>query len=335
MQEFKEHAQEEVSVPPTISHTSSAPTMPADAKSSGYIMSVSSSSDSLPTEETFSLQYWGRFEVPSPASSNTDQVLIIDSLVAKMKEVMPAKARIKKKSFGSRFMRSSSAKMASAVAAVDVEGVDGPISSKEDSEAREDSDVAITFTPSSPMQEEGEAGSTSSLSTGEPCASPEDPADVHTPCNQPSITAVATTVAAALNGRIRTESTADFDTLPELANLKSSTEFQALSGGGGGGGGGAGREGREVAVQKVCLVFSGVSVVVTVEQTHHVILKKSIKSIACCAQVRECEGCAVGVSSCTVPCRERRRMSMWPSLAGAKRTRSTTLTSLWQRIPRW
>ena len=285
MQEFKEHAQEEVTVPPTINHTSSAP-MPTDMKSSGYVMS-SSSGTSLPTEETFKMEYWGRFEVPSPASSNTDQVFIIDSLVAKIKE---AKGRIKKKSFSSRFMsRSNSSKVSAASAAVEGVGADGPATAKEGLELRDDSDVVITLTASSPMQEDGEAGSTSSLSTGEPCASPEDPADEHTPCNQLTTAAVATAAAAQLNGRLRTEST-DFDTLPELANLKSSMEFQALSlkrgGVGGEGGGEGGKEAQGPRVQRVRLVFSGVSVVVTAEQNQDVILKKSIRSIACCAQVR-------------------------------------------------
>lgn len=312
MQEFKEHAREEVTVPPTISHTSSVP-VPVDIKSSGYVMS-SSNSGALPTEETFRMDYWGRFEVPSPASSNTDQVLIIDSLVGKMRETMPPKSRSKKKSFSSRFMgRSISSKLSSSSSAVDE--VDA--NTKESSESRDDPDIAIMLTPSSPVQEASEAGSTSSISTGDPCCtSPDDPADEHTPCNQqPSSGAPQfnsqqpnsaapqlnnqrpnsaapqlrpSSAAPQLNGRIRTESN-DFDTLPELANLKSSTEFQALSLKTGGEEGG-GKEGR---VQRVRLVFSGVSVVVSAEQDQHIILKKPIKSIACCAQVSR--GAEVGI----------------------------------------
>lgn len=310
MTEFKEHSQEEVTVPPTISHnlSSSSSPSPVDSKSSGYIMSRS---HSLPRQEEYKLEYWGRYEVPPPASGSTDQVVLIDTLVAKFREVPGSagttltKFRTKKKSFGSRFMRNSTTKVSSSAGVEELEppssnvGHAGsmeclssdtspsqpsndasPILPRDGRSNSEGQDIPITFTAVSPtLEEEREE-----LSPREPSTSPEDPADHHSLCMQTtSQTLIADhhslchelttpTNAAEPNGRVRTVSS-DFDTLPELANLKGSSEFQALS-----------FRSRNT-VQKVLLLFSGVSVVVYPQNSQQIILKKSIQNIACCAQV--------------------------------------------------
>lgn len=302
MIEFKEHAQEEVSVPLTINHNHSASSgsLSADVKSSGYIMSMSQNG-SMPREEEYKLEYWGRYEVPPPASANSDQVMVIDSLVSKLREAIPSaggsggstlssKFRPKKRSFGARLMgRSSKAPpdavdfSAATTSGVECEGLgecsilggnhthnhhQGPCT-----DSRDGSDVSITVQSSSPTlspPDKGESAQGHGSST-----SPDDPADYHTSCEQQTRDTSTSSLSAQPNGRVRTES-ADFDTIPELANLKSSTEFQALS---------MKTVDSVNATQKVRLLFSGVSVMVVTEQSENVILKKSIKTIACCAQV--------------------------------------------------
>lgn len=290
MTEFKEHAQEEVVVPPTITHnqtTGALGSNSADMKSSGYIMS-SSQSGGVPREEEYKLEYWGKYEVPPPASSNSDQVMIIDVLVSKYREAVYGlgKFRTKKRSFGAKFMRNSSkgpspvgteavdALSASSTTSVESEGDSAtnspsslhpkPMCSADSSDS---SDISISLTPSSPPPpEEGCDSSTS----------PEDPADHHTSCKQSVVPNVSSVVKSS---DTRPESS-DFDTIPELANLKSTTEFQALSLKAT-----SGASGAVQSQQKVRLLFSGVNVVVVTEQTEHVILRKSIRNIACCAQV--------------------------------------------------
>lgn len=301
MQRFKQHAQEEVVVPPTITHNHSAASLgpsSTDVKSSGYIMS--SSGGALPREEEYKLEYWGRYEVPSPASSTIDQVVIIDTLVSKYREAANlVKFRGKKRSFGSKFMRNrgqlessesvvgtasltsltSTPSLTSVTSMTDatnpsVEGdssaSSSPKKSRHSTDGSDNSDVSITLTPSSPPP-------TISLPDGGGVAcdgstSPEDPSDQHTSCNQ-------TLSQSSEATRPRPESS-DFDTIPELRDLKTSTEFQALS---------LKPEATPSSTvqtqQKVRLLFSGVNVMVVTEQTEHVILKKSIRNIACCAQV--------------------------------------------------
>lgn len=272
MTEFKEHAQEEVAVPPTITHNHSTvaeDTNTADMKSSGFIMS-SLHSGGLPREEEYKLEYWGRYEVPAPASSNSDQVMIIDTLVSKYRDAMFGKFRSKKRSFGAKFsVRKDPAK--SLANAASTEAVDSlstvsstSLESDGDSPAQhkakgsydssDSSDISITLTPSSPPPSEGDSS-----------VSPEDPADQHTSVKQ--------------NNTVNHSESSDFDTLPELASLKSTTEFQALSLKGPADGGGV------QSPQKVRLLFSGTNVVVVTEQTENVLLRKSIRNIACCAQV--------------------------------------------------
>lgn len=271
MTEFKVHSHGEVAVPPTITHNSNSfSSLPADGKSSGYIMS--SLSGSLPREEEYKLEYWGQHQVPPPSS---DQVELIDDLVSKFREVMSnsgmahSKFRTKKRSFGSRFKTKTSTPKLPSLESVDSDLSAGSVDSLGEAGRQavslDSQDVGCILTPASPVLHE-------SCTQPEPLsASLEDPADFHSSCHQ--------NILPVVDGRSRTESS-DFDTIPELANLKSSTEFQALSLQDGSGG--------EMVVknQKVRLIFTGVSVlVVTSGNTENVVLKKPIRQIACCAQV--------------------------------------------------
>lgn len=346
MMEFKEHAQEEVTVPPTITHNlgSTMDSSSADIKSSGYIMSTSSQSSGLSQEEEYKLEYWGKYEIPSLDSANYDQVAIIDTLVSKCREAMP-KHRTKKRSFGSKFMGRSMSKpplghggldavdSSASLSAASISSVE----SEEDSmttssvslaqksvaysiNGSDSSDVSLTLTPSSPPPPEVRQSSSTS---------PDDPADHHVSCTQ-ALRSAGSSASLHSQLRQRTEST-DFDTLPELANLKSSTEFQALSMSVSGSGTGVATVQSQ---QKVRLLFSGVSVVVAVEQTQHIILKKSIRNIACCAQVRHCVRYVLVRVFCCVH-RARRRVTLLDSLAEIKNTRNISATCSWPRMQKW
>ena len=66
---------------------------------------------------------------------------------------------------------------------------------------------------------------------------------------------------------------ADYDVLPDLDNLRSTPEFQALG------------QLSDLPHQKVRVVFSGFCVSVLLEESGELLLKRSIRTIACCAQV--------------------------------------------------
>ena len=98
MNKFKKHAKEEVSVGSTVSRSA---TSPADLKkSSGLIFHPPSASQTTAAasnhgrassrEDTklceYCLEYVGKFEVPSPATSSENQVETVDNIVAKLRE---------------------------------------------------------------------------------------------------------------------------------------------------------------------------------------------------------------------------------------------------------
>lgn len=288
MTEFKVHAQEEVVVPPTITHNQSTGALDnlADVKSSGYIMS--SQNGGLPREEEYKLDYWGKYEVPPPATSNSDQVIIIDTLVSKYRETVYGKFRSKKRSFGAKFMRNSNKGSPSSAGTEGVDSLSATSSTSLESEGESTSAISVCHAPVKPMCSTDSSDSsdmsitltqTSPPLTEDSSTSPEDPADQHSSCKQSIIP--KTSSATNLPSNARPESS-DFDTIPELANLKSTTEFQALSFKTI-----SGSSGTVQSQQKVRLLFSGVNVVVVTDQTEHEheILRKSIRSIACCAQV--------------------------------------------------
>ena len=65
----------------------------------------------------------------------------------------------------------------------------------------------------------------------------------------------------------------EYDTLPELESLQHSPEFQAL------------RHPLELPVKAVKLVFSGLSVSIVSRQSRELLLRRTIRTIACCGQV--------------------------------------------------
>ena len=65
----------------------------------------------------------------------------------------------------------------------------------------------------------------------------------------------------------------DYDVLPDLDNLRGTPEFQALG------------SVSDLPQQSVRLVFSGFCVSVLLEESGELLLKRSIRTIACCAQV--------------------------------------------------
>ena len=78
---------------------------------------------------------------------------------------------------------------------------------------------------------------------------------------------------AAIRGLVRATSdsaSSEFDTLPELANLRDTPAFQALS---------------LIQHQKIKLMFSGLTVTMVTEQGEEQILNLNVRSISCCAQV--------------------------------------------------
>lgn len=268
MAKFKQHAQEEVAVPPTVTHnfsSSSSFGSAEHAQSAGFILTHHPSTASQPKGEEYKLEYYGRHEVPPPATATSDQVEIIDSLVSKISD--GGHKRSKKLNFRLRKRANSKTAPTVGVDTVDGDHINDSTTNSSSSSLTVVSDVSIIIKSGVSPTEHSEGG----VESGEELpSSPLDPADQHCSCSQPLKIA---------NGHLKHHSSdsADFDTLPELANLESSTEFQALSL--------KTAEGWPVISQKVRLMFSGVSVVVLTEHTNEIILKKSIRNIACCAQV--------------------------------------------------
>ena len=312
MTQFKQHAREEVSVPSTLANSSTG----ADVKPSGYIISSAHSGTLSQADEEYRLEYMGRHEVASPATASSDQVQIIDSLVSKIREAMVAsgKARSKKKSLGSRLRGKANTSKSSLVSSesVDQDGRDNVTTNSLVSDS-----VSIAFSSAGmqnlsdnnlegtrPLEQEPDPGDVSIILTRSSpdegnkvhrdISLPDDHGDQHSSCRQ-------TPPNSDKKEKEKVSESSDFDIIPELANLKTSTEFQALS---------LKTDASSIIVnKKVRLVFTGVSVVVLTEETGDTILKKSIKSIACCAQVtslfKSNHHCYV-----TVMCRGRRRVSI-------------------------
>lgn len=139
-------------------------------------------------------------------------------------------------------------------------------------------------------------------------------------------------------GQKRTSSksmSSDFDTLPELASLKETPEFQYLSQ--------KSLSQIKRQSQKVKLIFSGLSVKVVLEENGEELLKKRIRTIACCAHVcKFFSYLLVSLPSLLVLLklptpRERKKENIWGSLPrkGPGIPKSTTCTSSCQRAPKW
>ncbi len=280
MVRFKQQAEEEIAVPAMVTHNlrSSSSSLPlADMKSSGYIISSHNgppSSGSSGSDE-YRLEYLGKHQVPLTASNDSmDQVELIDALVAKVREATRGKGKGRKKGFGSRF-RGKNAKPPLPVGTN--EGVVLP-GSEDVRDSRHSSYSSYTRHASSSSSSSSERQSEVDINiTSSSPLYPKDhtllPPNEDLPgggCGVPEGSSSSQENSPELREK---KPSSEFDTIPELANLQASTEFQALS------------NRRGVAFQKVRLLFTGVSVVVLTEDTGEIVLKKSVKSIACCAQV--------------------------------------------------
>ena len=293
MSKFKAHAREEVSVGSTISRSkmSDLPT-----KSSGLIFSSSLKHhppEVQPTQDTpregseYHVQFLGKFEVPSPSTSSDNQVQTIDKLVSRLKENYDMKSK-KKESFSSRIRAklSSSASLKSSSTPTlgkdDVGSATPPSDDQMSSQSNpslcsqgsgSSSDVSIPIfsVSSDPVESEGTnkgVEPTEHVQNGIAGGQSDkqdsvDPANGDIPHGEDKTT------------HNRNDSVcSDFDTIPELASLQDSALFQSLSGP------------LALPSRRVKLVFSDLTVFLVSEDGGERIMKKNIRNIVCCAQVR-------------------------------------------------
>ena len=123
MAKFRKHAREEVHVGNTVNrHSNSSPDLvqhhlifPHQQSKANKNGRKNESSD--PTLCEYHLEYLGKFEVDSPATSDQSQVQTIDNIVAKLKEASSlkksrtAKNKPRRKSFGAMFRKSASSQV--------------------------------------------------------------------------------------------------------------------------------------------------------------------------------------------------------------------------------
>ena len=352
MNKFKQHAKEEVSVGSTISRgTNSSSNL---RRSSGLIFAppfqqttaAASNSHSRGSGEDrtlceYHLEYVGKFEVTSPATSKETQVETVDNIVAKVKEnqkngkTLPPRAKPKRRSLSAMFKSIGKTSSSSR----DSDSIDGIAASNSASSLLDDEPFETNEHSTSSLSlhsQELEEGSSTDISVTVTAASPDlltPPMDIHRPMPQENGSSSGTTdgstseregkrensssplvleglerkengvmeeskVAAVKSGsgsnvdvagqngaELEEETTAvirklvratsdsmssEFDTLPELANLRDSPAFQALS---------------LTQHQKVKLMFSGLNVAMVSEQGEEQILNLNVRNISCCAQV--------------------------------------------------
>ena len=364
MNKFKKHAKEEVSVGSTISRGANSS---SDLrKSSGLIfappsqqtMAAASNSNRGSVEDRtlceYHLEYVGKFEVSSPASSKETQVETVDNIVAKLKENQKNSTTLLSKAKSKRRSLSAMLKSIGKASGRDTDSVDGIAASNSASSLLDDEPFVTNEHSASSLSlhsQELEEGSSTDISITVTSASPDlltPPMDVHRPMSQENGSTNGTTngsvserereensssplvleglerkedgvmeesktdvrngsssnqdtagqngeeleeeTAAAIRGLVRATSdstSSEFDTLPELANLRDSLAFQALS---------------LTQHQKVKLVFSGLTVAMVSEQGEEQILNLNVRNISCCAQVSVQYVCIMCVCVCCMYC---------------------------------
>ena len=204
MDKFKQHAKREVSVGSTVSRSA---TPPDDTKkSSGLIFAPPSQKTAAASKSLrgsgedkllceYHLEYIGKFEVPSPSSSNVAQIETVDNIVAKLKEnqknshghlTVQSKGKPKKRSFTSMLkgIGKSSGK--------DSDSVDGIAASNSASSLLDDDDettspLAANEHSASSLSLHSQDGSSTDISITVTTASPDlltPPMDVHRPMSQ-------------------------------------------------------------------------------------------------------------------------------------------------------
>ena len=367
MNKFKRHAKEEVSVGSTISRGSNSSFdskkssglifAPPSQQTTAAVAAASSSSSGSPRSKRgsgsgrdrtlceYQLEYVGKFEVSSPATSKETQVETVDNIIAKVTEnrrngttVLP-KGKSKRRSFSSMLKSIGKGSSSRDTDSVDGIAASNSASSLLDDEAFETNEHSTSSLSlhSQELEEGNCSSSTTDISVTVTSASPDlltPPMDVHRPMPQENGSLSGTTdggsttsereerrrenlssplvlkglkengvleeenkveVAAVRNSsgsdvdavgrngeRLEEETVAairrlvratsvsassEFDTLPELANLRSTLAFQALS------------------LKKIKLMFSGLTVTMVTEQGEEQILNLNVRSISCCAQV--------------------------------------------------
>ena len=270
--------------------------------------------------DTYKLVYLGKSKIPSSVTTGSDQVKIIDTLVVKAREALAARSNVqgkqgpRKKSIGSR-LRGRNTKSSPPISRTQSFGKSSPPISRTQSFGKSSPPISRTqsfgkssppisktqsFGKSSPVkrvrsssdgeqgdmekQEEDRGHNISLLPPGKAEEALSKSAMLNG--NRRKVrdeVDVAASVSASSSRVSRTLDNGEFDTIPELGNLQRSLEFQALSG--------MHNEDHMNTMDKntvnikVQLNFTGVHVVVVAEETSEVLFKKSIKTIACCAQV--------------------------------------------------
>ena len=176
MNKFKKHAKEEVAVGSTVSRSA---TSPADLKkSSGLIFapptltSTSSASNKASSKDTmvceYHLDYVGKFEVPSPATSNENQVETVDNIVAKLRENQKGKPKTRR-SLSAMFKGIGKG---SPTNSRDSDSIDGMAASNSASSLLDEADSPLTLNVRSVSSEE--EGSSTDISVTVTTASSEE-----------------------------------------------------------------------------------------------------------------------------------------------------------------
>ena len=297
MSKFKVHAREEVSIGSTISR-SKASDLPT--KSSGLIFSTSlkhhpperQSSQEKPRQGSeYHVQFLGKFEVPSPSSSKDNQVQTIDKIVSRLKDSYEVKTK-KKESFSSRIrakLTSSVGLKSSSTPSLSTEDVDFATPPSDDqlssqsnpslcSQESGSPDMSVrVFTSSPEPLEFSVGGSEGSKEEVDGSGATEHVQNGEMDGQRDETHSAGQANGEVLHSKDRTRNDSicsDFDTIPELASLQDSAVFQSLSGPQG------------PPSRRVRLVLSELTVMLVCEDSGERVMKKSVRNILSCAQVR-------------------------------------------------
>lgn len=262
MAKFKVHAREEVSVGSIISqdNTSDLP-----SKLPGFIFPSSRKHhppDSKPLAKPqrsseYQVDFIGKFEVSAPSTTKETQVQSIDKLVFQLKEEHHKKLFKGKKGFGSLIRQKFSSSSLK-----DNSDNEGDVSKQHESTSSISSNVsieAIQFELSNSL-------STDDVQNG-------DSSHQISKAEGNTLTENGVTDKRSHRISVISNTSTEFDTLPELSSLQQMPSFQSLS------------SVQVLPSRGVVLVFSGTVLTLLCQETNERILKKSIRNIACCGQV--------------------------------------------------
>ena len=296
MNHFKQHAKEEISLQAPVSdhaHTTRPHDNTLMGGSSAYVLSLcgeggtelggkQETSGKPPIRgDTYKLVFLGKYQMPMPVNTGSVQVELIDVLVAKVKEALAARATNSqpgvRKSIGSRllgrtskpspFLRRSSVGKPQGDSDRRASAGDqgGQIGRSRGKEGTGCDDILSSSAPSSMSERRSRKSREKEEDKSSRSGEEQDPVRL----------------SAA-----RTHENGDFDIIPELGNLQQSEEFRALSGAA------ATSDSLEMNNVEKCTVnvrvllhFTGSNVLAVAEESTNLVFKKSIKTIACCAQV--------------------------------------------------